>query len=161
MNLDAEVINKVLIPKIIKVKYLDLDEREVEELRQHVIVDSVIKNGELIENGDKKFIKMTDKFVNIDELYIDLIDQINPFQRAFEILSKSVTTHVLKLIQESIEATRIEMTSEEAVILYKKIPTFKSEHGRLPDVKSGDFTEKRMAEALIYLNKLRRERAHV
>ena len=160
-NLDAEVINKVLIPKIIKVKYPDLDEREVEELRQHVVVDSVIKNGELIENGDKKFIKMTDKFVNIDELYIDLIDQINPFQRAFEILSKSVTTHVLKLIQESIEATRIEMTPEEAVILYKKIPAFKSEHGRLPDVKSGDFTEKRMAEALIYLNKLRRERAHV
>jgi len=159
-NLDAEVINKVLIPKIIKVKYPDLDEREVEELRQHVVVDSIIKNGELIENGDKKFIKMTDKFVNIDELYIDLIDQINPFQRAFEILSKSVTTHVLKLIQESIEATRIEMTSEEAVILYKKIPAFKSEHGRLPDVKSEDFTEKRMAEALIYLNKLRRERAN-
>ncbi len=159
-NLDAEVINRVLIPKIIKIKYPDLDDSEVEELRQHVVVDSVVKNGHIIESGDKKFIKMADKFVNIDELHIDLIDQINPFQRAFEILSKSVTTHVLKLIQESIEATRIEMTSEEAVILYKKIPAFKSEHGRLPDINSRDFTEKRMAEALIYLNKLRREKAN-
>ena len=159
-NLDPEVINKVLIPKIIKVKYPDLNEEEVEEVRQHVVVDSAIKNGQIIENGDKKFIKMADKFVNIDELHIDLIDQINPFQKAFEILSKSVTTQVLKLIQESIAATRIEMTAEEAVILYKKIPTFKSEHGRMPDSDSTDFNEKRMAEALIYLNKLRREKAN-
>jgi len=159
-NLDAEVINRVLIPKIIKVKYPDLSDAEVEEVRQYVVVDSVIKNGQIIESGDKKFIKMADKIVNIDELHIDLIDQINPFQRAFEILSKSVTTHVLKLIQESIEATRIEMTPEEAVILYKKIPTFQSEHGRLPNVESQDFNEKRMAEALIYLNKLRREKAN-
>lgn len=159
-NLDAEVINRVLIPKIIKIKYPDLSDSEIEEVRQHVVVDSVVKNGHIIENGDKKFIKMADKFVNIDDLHIDLIDQINPFQRAFEILSKSVTTQVLKLIQESIEATRIEMTPEEAVILYKKIPAFKSEHGRMPDVNSRDFTEKRMAEALIYLNKLRREKAN-
>ena len=103
---------------------------------------------------------MADKFVNIDDLHIDLIDQVNPFQRAFEILSKSVTTHVLKLIQESIESTRIEMTPEEAVILYKKIPAFKSENGRMPDINSRDFNEKRMAESLIYLNKLRQERAN-
>lgn len=159
-NLDAEVINRVLIPKIIKVKYPNLDESEVEELRQYVVVDSVIKNGQIIENGDKKFIKMADKFINIDELNIDLIDQINPFQRAFEILSKSVTAKTLKLIQESIEATRIEMTSEEAVILYKKIPVFKSEHARMPELNSRDFTERRMAQAIIYLNKLRREKAN-
>ncbi len=158
-NVDAEVINRVLIPKIIKIKYPDLSDMEVEEVRQHVVIDSVIKNGHIIENGDKKFIKMADKFINIDDLHIDLIDQINPFQKAFEILSKSVTTQVLKLIHESIEATRIEMTSEEAVILYKKIPGFKSEHGRLPDINSRDFSEKRMAEAIIYLNKLRREKA--
>ena len=159
-NLDAEVINRVLIPKIIKIKYPDLTDGEVEEVRQHVVIDSVIKNGQIIENGDKKFIKMADKFVNIDDLHIDLIDQVNPFQKAFEILSKSVTTHVLKLIQESIESTRIEMTPEEAVMLYKKIPAFKSEHGRMPDINSRDINEKRMAESLIYLNKLRQERAN-
>lgn len=159
-NVDPEVINKVLIPKIIKIKYPDLSDSEVEEVRQHVVIDSVVKNGHIIENGDKKFIRMADKFVNIDDLHIDLIDQINPFQRAFEILSKSVTTQVLKLIQESIESTRIEMTPEEAVILYRKIPGFKSEHNRMPDINSRDFQEKRMAEALIYLNKLRREKVN-
>ena len=52
------------------------------------------------------------------------------------------------------------MTPEEAVILYKKIPTFQSEHGRMPNAQSQDFSEKRMAEALLYLNKLRREKAN-
>jgi hypothetical protein len=44
-NVDPEVINKVMIPKIIKIKYPQLNDEEVEELRQHVVVDSVIKNG--------------------------------------------------------------------------------------------------------------------
>ena len=39
---------------------------------------------------------MAGKFVNIDDIHIDLIDQVNPFQKAFEILSKSVTTYVFK-----------------------------------------------------------------
>jgi superfamily II DNA or RNA helicase len=74
-NVDPEVINKVLIPKIIKVKYPDLNDNEIEEIRQHVVVDSVVKNGQIIEQGDKKFIKMANRFVNIDDLHIDLIDQ--------------------------------------------------------------------------------------
>ena len=90
-NVDAEVINKVLIPKIIQVKYPELTADEVEEVRQYVVVDSVIKNSEVKESGDKRFIRMADQFVNIDDLHIDLIDTINPFQKAFEILSKSVT----------------------------------------------------------------------
>jgi hypothetical protein len=157
-NLDPEVINQVLIPKIIKVKYPDLDEDEVESLRQYVVVDSVVKNAEIKESGGKQFISMAGKFVNIDDLHIDLIDSINPFQRAFEILSKSVTARVLRLIQESIEATRIQMSEEEALILYPKIAAFKSEKGRLPDINATDALEKRMAEALIFLKNLRREK---
>lgn len=159
-NIDAEVINQVLIPKIIKVKYPELNEEELESLRQYVVVDSVVKNTEIKEEGDKKFIKMADKFINIDELHIDLIDQINPFQKAFEILSKSVTPNVLKLIQESIESTRISMSEEEAVILYPKIIEFKQEKNRLPDINTLNALEKRMAEALIFLKNLKRERMH-
>ena len=88
-NIDPEVMNKVLIPKIIREVYPDLDEAEVEEVRQHVVVDSVIKNGEIKEVGDKRFVLMAGKFVNINELHIDLIDSVNPFQKAFEILSKT------------------------------------------------------------------------
>lgn len=156
-NVDPEVINKVLIPKIIRVKYPDLTEPEVEELRQHVVVDSVIKNGEIKEVGDKRFIRMAGSFVDIDDIHIDLIDTINPFQKAFEILSKSVTAKVLKVIQDHIEATRINMTFEEAKILWPKIKEFAVLHKREPSLKSNDPLEKRMAECIIYLKEEKRK----
>ncbi len=158
-NVEPEVINEVLIPKVIKAKYEDLSDDEVEELRQYVVVDSVVRSATLEVSGDKKFLRMADKFINLDELNIDLINSINPFQKAFEILSKQVTPKVLKLIQEAISATKIEMSIEEAVILYNKIPKFQKEHeGRLPDINSFDAREKRMAESIVFLNNLRRER---
>lgn len=160
-NVDPEVINKVLIPKIIRVKYPDLTELEIEELRQHVVVDSVIKNGEIKEVGDKRFIRMAGSFVDIDDIHIDLIDSINPFQKAFEILSKSVTSKVLKVIQDHIEATRINMTFEEAKILWPKIKEFAVLHKREPSLKSNDPLEKRMAECIIYLKDEKRKRAEV
>ena len=159
-NLDPEVINKVLIPKIIQIKYPDLNEDEVEELRQHVVADSVIKNGEIKTVGDKRFLIMANKFVDIDQLHIDLIDQVNPFQKAFEVLSKSVTTHVLKLIQESIDSTRIQVTKEEAIVLWPKIKDFRATHGREPNIGSLDTLEKRMAEVIIYLKAEKRKQAN-
>ncbi|PZX56815.1 DEAD/DEAH box helicase [Algoriphagus chordae] len=158
-NVDPEVINKVLIPKIIQVRYPDLSADEVEEVRQQVVVDSVIKNGEVKETGDKRFIRMANTFVNIDDLHIDLIDQVNPFQKAFEILSKSVTTKVLKVIQETIEATRISISEEEVLLLYPKIKEFIAMYGKKPNINSGDPLERRMAEAIIYINEQRRKHA--
>src|SRR5690625_3004750 len=81
---DPQTTNQVLIPKIIRERYPDLNNVEIEELRQQVVVDSVIKNGEVKTVGDDRFIKMSTKFVNIDEININLIDTVNPFQRAFE-----------------------------------------------------------------------------
>lgn len=158
-NVDPEVMNKVLIPKVIRARYPDLDGSQVEELRQHVVVDSVVKNGEVKDVGDKRFVLMAGKFVNIAELNIDLIDTVNPFQKAFEILSKSVTKQVLSLIQDAIEMTRIEITEEEALILWPKINAFVADQGKKPSVKSDDPQEKRMAEALIFLQKEVRDQA--
>jgi superfamily II DNA or RNA helicase len=157
-NLDPEVINKVLIPKIIRTKYPELSEDELEEVRQHVVVDSVVKNGEIKEVHDKRFIRMADTFVNIDDLHIDLIDQVNPFQKAFEVLSKSVTTKVLKVIQDTIEATRIKMDFEEAKILWPKIQEFLKTYNRQPSLNTNDPLEKRMAECVIYLKEEKRKR---
>jgi hypothetical protein len=154
-NVDPEVINKVMIPKIIQVKYPDLTDLEVEEVRQHVVVDSVIKNGEIKEVGDKKFVRMAGQFVNIDDLNIDLIDSINPFQEAFEILSKAVTSSVLKVIQDTIDSSRIEMTVEEAMLLFPKAENFVRQTGRKPDISSADPLEKRLAEGIIFLKKLK------
>lgn len=156
-SLDPEITNKVLIPKIIRERYPDLNEQQVEELRQQVVVDSVIKNGEVKEVGDRKFIKMADKFVNIDDINIDLIDSVNPFQKAFEVLSKSVTTQVLKVIQETIAATRIDVTEEEAELMWRKINLFYEVKGRKPDINSRDESEKRMGEVLAYLQRKKRE----
>ncbi len=156
-NVDPEVINKVLIPKIIKETYPDLSDEEVEAVRQHIVVDSVIKNGTIEEEGDKRFIRMADSFVNIDNINIDLIDTINPFQKAFEILSKSVTASVFKAIQETIDATRITMTGEEAIILWPKIKKWIEKTGEQPSIQSFDPQERRLAEAIIFLKEQKRK----
>lgn len=158
-NIDAEVINKVLIPKIIQVKYPELTPEELEEVRQYVIVDSVVKTAQIEQQGDKRFIRMADKFINIDDINIDLIDTINPFQKAFEILSKSVTTKVLKVIQDTIEATRIVMDFEEAKILWPKIIEFQKTFNKEPSLQSNDPLERRMAECIIYLKEEKRKKA--
>ncbi|WZB61930.1 DEAD/DEAH box helicase [Achromobacter xylosoxidans] len=156
-NVDPEVINKVMIPKIIKIKYPGLSDEEVEEVRQHVVVDSVIKNGEIKQEGDKRFVRMAGKFINIDDLHIDLIDRVNPFQKAFEVLSKSLTTKVFKVIQDVIDATRIQMTDDEAILLWPKIKDFVQAQGREPNIVSLDPLERRMAEAVVYLKAQRRQ----
>jgi hypothetical protein len=157
--IDPEVINKVMTPKIIQNKYPDLNDEQVEELRQYVVADSVIKNGEIKEVGDKRFVRMAGRFVNIEELHIDLINRVNPFQKAFEVLSKSVTARLLKVIQETIDASRIQMTDEEAVILYRdKIGPFIKTHGREPNINSTDPLERRQAEAIVYLRNKKRQR---
>lgn len=157
-SVDPEVINKVLIPKVIQTTYPDLSDEEIEEVRQYVVVDSAIKTGDIETSGDKQFIRMANKFVNIDDLNIDLIDSINPFQKAFEILSKSLDKKTFKVIQSCIEETRISITEEEAIILWPKIKNFVKEVGREPNISSYDPQERRMTEALILLRKLKRER---
>ncbi len=158
-SVDPEVINKILIPKVIRIKYPDLTEEQVEEVRQHVVVDSVVKNGEIKEVGDKRFIRMAGSFVDIDDMHIDLIDRVNPFQEAFEVLSKSVSAKVLKIIQETIQATRIQMEEEEAFLLWLKIQEFVKTHKREPNINSAMPQEKRMAECIIYLKEQKRKKA--
>ncbi|MFK4359134.1 DEAD/DEAH box helicase [Rhodococcus sp. 27YEA6] len=157
-GVNPETTNKVLIPKIIRERYPDLDDEQVEEIRQQVVVDSVIKNGEVREVGDKRFIKMADTFVNIDDVNINLIDTINPFQRAFEVMSKSVTSPVLKIISDAITATRIDISEEEALALFPKIQNWVKVNGRRPNVRSEDPTEKRYAGALLFLQRLKQQR---
>lgn len=158
-NLDPQTTNKVLIPKIIRERYPDLSEAQVEEVRQHVVVDSVIKNGEVRTVGDKRFVKMNDKFVNIDDISINLIDTVNPFQRAFEVLSKSVDSKVLRLVSDAIAATKISISEEEALAAFTKIQQWFKVNGRRPDRRSEDPTEKYYGEVLLFLQRLKQQRA--
>ena len=161
-SIEPEVINQSIIPKIIMTKYPDLSKDEVEELRQTIVADSAIKNGEIKEVGDKKFVRMADTFIYIEKLDMELIDSVNPFQKAYEVISKNVTPKLLRLIGDTIAMQRIQMTDEEALILYKdKIPTFMKQYNREPSINSYDPLEKRMAEAIIYLrNKVKNRQSN-
>ncbi len=150
-NIDPQFITTQLIPKIIKQTYPELTDEELEVVRQHIVADAVLSNAPITQEGDKTFIQLPNRFINIAELSIDLIDSINPFLRAYEILSKQVTPAVLKSIQEGIEGNRIKMDFDEATFLWPKIQLFVEKNNRHPDINANDGEEKRMAQAIIYL----------
>jgi len=147
-EIDAEVVNKYLIPKIIEEKYPHLSHDELEEVRQHLVVDSVLTNATVEQATNRVFIQGTNKFINIDALSIDLIDKINPFQRAYEILSKSLDKKVLKLIQESIDASKNLITEAEVKFYWNDVNEFYKKHNRKPSKDSLDETEKKLAFVL-------------
>ena len=120
-EVDPKVLNKVLIPKVIQKVYPNLSDEEIEEVRQHVVLDTVMKGAKSEVVGRKEFIRMADKFINIEDLDINLIDSINPFQKAFEVLSKELNSPVLKLIQETIDAKRINFDEDELVFIWPKV----------------------------------------
>ncbi|MNV88974.1 hypothetical protein D3C71_1832260 [compost metagenome] len=58
---------------------------------------------------------------------------------------------MFKVIQDVIEATRVQMTDDEAIVLWPKIKEFVQTQSREPNIVSLDPLERRMAEALVYL----------
>lgn len=107
---------------------------------------------------NRKFVLIGNKFVNIEHLNVDLIRQINPFQGAYEILSKTVTPAVLKTIQDAVVGLRSPMSEAEAVILWPRIIEFRQEKGREPSVTAGTPYERKLAEALVYIKRKAQER---
>lgn len=111
------------------------------------------------ESGtSNQFIKMGDKFINIESLDIDLIDSVNPFHGAYEILSKSVDAAVLKTIQQTVRASQANVSEEEAVMLWPRIKAFRVEHQREPSLNSSDPIEQRYADVLAYIRRMKQQR---
>ena len=75
-----EVLNKVMIPEFLQKQHPDLT-NENEQLRQYFILNTQIKAGQIKEKNNTKIITVANQFYNLDELSIDLIDSINPFQK--------------------------------------------------------------------------------
>ena len=88
---------------------------------------------------------------------MDLIAQVNPFQGAYEILSKAFTTEVLKTIQDVVVGMRVSVTEEEAVIFWPKIEEFIEVKGKEPSITSNDPLEKRYAEVIAYVRRKHQE----
>ncbi|TKI04044.1 DEAD/DEAH box helicase [Martelella alba] len=134
--------------------------------------DAVIDGGPSTDNGGasdlsdgsdsnmagKQFLKMGDKFISIDNLDIDLIDSINPFKGAYEILSKQVDAEMLKTIQQAISVTKSKVSEEEAIILWPRIKQFTHDHQRPPSLNSGNPIEVRYAEALAFLRQQKQQK---
>lgn len=155
-----EMITQVYFPKLISEKYKFLNQEEAEDLSKYAVL-TIATQGEGIKTDDSgnKFIRLANRFVNLDDLSINLIDSINPFQRAYEILSRSLTPEVLRTIQYEIESTREDMTKEEAVILFKKyLPKWREEHdGKVPTINEADANGRRIALAIEYIRKLKQQ----
>lgn len=59
-EVDPKVLNKVLIPKVIQKVYPNLSDEEIEEVRQHVVLDTVMKGAKSEVVGSKEFIRMAE-----------------------------------------------------------------------------------------------------
>ena len=162
----AETITQHLIPKVIRERYPDLSDDEVEEIRQRVLLDTIIKGNDIVdEKGNpistitgndeeqpsegNRLIKIANRFINIDKLSINLIDTINPFQRAYEVISKSVDAKTLKVIQDTIAEQKYDMTLEQAIIIFKgPLKAYVAEHnGKIPSMEDPDPKVRELAVA--------------
>lgn len=174
----AETITQHIIPKIIRERYPDLTDEEIEEVRQRLLLDTIIKDNDIVnekgepissipsggDNEEKsegnRLIKIANRFINIDQLNINLIDTINPFQRAYEVISKSVDAKTLKLIQDTIAEQKYDMTLEQAIILFKgPLKDYVAEHdGKIPSMDDPDPKVRELAVAYTkILNQKRRQ----
>lgn len=166
-ELVPEELTQVRMGKIVKDKFPDLDDEDLEAVRQHAIaalnltqqakqialsIDDEIKIGNTaLIDGVRKFA------MDVRDLDIDLIDRINPFGEAYAILAKTMTEESLKRVAAIITAKKINLTMDEARDLAKRALRFKQERGRLPEITSSDAWEKRMAEGVAYLKRMKEE----
>jgi superfamily II DNA or RNA helicase len=170
-ELVPEELTQLRMGKIIKDKYPELDEEDQEAVRQHAVaalnLTQTAKDvalGGVEGDGEKSsntaFIEGVRKFaMDVRELDIDLIDRINPFGEAYAILAKTMSEESLKQVAAVIGAKRVNLTIEEARELAKRALKFKQERGRLPSITSPDAWEKRMAEGVAFLQRMKAEAA--
>ncbi len=165
-SIDPEVANKVHLPRIIEEKFkgLGLTEQEIEEVRQHFIAEALIKPSRIQEKQDangkpSRFIVMANTQFDLDNLSVDLIDTMNIYETAFDVLSKSVDDPVLKAIKNEIDSQKLTITKEEVLILFqeRKIEEFMSKHNRKPSMDATDSMERRLAEAILFVEKMRQQ----
>lgn len=169
-ELVPEELTQLRMGKIVKDKYPELDEEDQEAVRQHAVAALNLTQaakqiasggGEGEKNANTAFIEGVRKFaMDVRELDIDLIDRINPFGEAYAILAKTMSEESLKQVHAVIAGKRVNLTIEEARELAKRALKFKQERGRLPSITSADAWEKRMAEGVAFLVRMKAEAAH-
>jgi hypothetical protein len=167
-----EELTQVRMGKIVGAKFPELDAEDQEAVRQHAIaalnLTQKAKEAALASSmttsspsGNTALIDGVRKFaMDVRELDIDLIDRINPFGEAYSILAKTMSEESLKQVAAVISAKKVQLTPEEARDLARRAVKFKQERGRLPSITSPDAWEKKMAEGVAFLARMKQEAAN-
>ena len=166
-----EELTQVRMGKIVGDKFPELDVEDQEAVRQHAVAAMNLTqqaktvalsiDGDEAVTGNTALIDGVRKFaMDVRELDIDLIDRINPFSEAYSILAKSMTEESLKQVAAVISAKKVNLTPEEARDLAKRAVKFKKERGRNPSITSADAWEKKMAEGVAFLIRMKQEAAN-
>ena len=167
-ELVPEELTRLRMGRIVKDRYPNLGEDDQEAVRQHAIAALVLtqKAKEVAtaptneDTPNTAFVDGVRRFaMDVRDLDIDLIDRINPFGEAYAILAKSMSEESLKQVAAIIAARRVTLTMDEARDLARRALRFKQERGRLPSITSPDAWEKRMAEGVAYLARMKAEAA--
>ncbi len=165
-ELVPEELTVVRMGKIIKDRYPELEEGDVEAVRQRAVAamnltqqakKTVLDEEEKEPSANTALIDGVRKFVNVRDLDIDLIDSINPFGEAYSILAKSMNEESLKQVASVISSKRSPITPEDAVTWAKRASRFKKENGRPPSMTAADPYEKLMAEGATAFMRYRKE----
>ena len=119
--------------------------KEDDDIDEPVAPNTPATPGEAEPN--KQFLVMGDKFLAVEDLNINLIASINPFQQAYEVISRTVDANLLKVIQSQVRAMQSDMDIGEAKELLPRIVAFQKEHGRSPAIDGEDNIEHRLAIA--------------
>ena len=168
-ELVPEELTQVRMGTIVKERYPDFSEEDREAVRQHAVAalnltrkakEAALAEADEDKGGGTALIDWVRKFaMDVRDLDIDLIDRINPFQEAYAILAKAMSEESLKQIAAVITAKKIQLTPEDARDLARRALRFKRERERLPSITSPDPWEKRMAEGVAFLARMKAEAA--
>lgn len=169
-ELVPEELTQMRMGKIVKERFPELDDEDHEAVRQHAIAALNItqqakaalnSDNDEATSGNTAFVDGVRKYVmDVRELDIDLIDRINPFGEAYSILAISMNEENLKQVAAAIAAKKVKLTPDEARELAKRARLFLKERGRLPSITSQDEWEKKQAEGIAYLARMKRESAN-
>ena len=170
-ELVPEELTQVRMGKIVGAKFPELDAEDQEAVRQHAVAAlnltqkakeiALSSSDDAEATGNTALIDGVRKFaMDVRELDIDLIDRINPFGEAYAILAKTMSEESLKQVAAVISAKKVQLTPEEARDLARRAVKFKQERGRLPLITSTDAWEKKMAEGVAFLARMKQEAAN-